>query len=204
MRARGANGVDAASPRGGRDWQEAYARLDRAERALTRAELPAEQVDLALRERARALARSASGPAVPGRDVLVFGCGGGPYGIDAAHAREILPLSSLTPVPRAAPFVAGVIHRRGEILMLVDVATLMGLAPHGVADRTKVVVVGAPAREIGLVAESVEGIRGVATAAITPALSEAPFVEGVADGSVVLLEIEALLSAVGMTAASRP
>ena len=204
MRAPRANGVAAPRPRSGPDWQEAYARLDRAEQALRRADLSAGQVDQALRERARALARSASAQAVPGRDVLVFGCGGGEYGIDAAHAREILPLSSLTPVPRAAAFVAGVIHRRGEILMLVDVATLMGLSPQGVADRTKVVVVGAAGGEIGLVAESVEGIRGIAPAAITPALGEAPFVEGVAGGSVVLLEIEALLSAVGMTAASRP
>lgn len=204
MKAAGANGAPPARVRSGADWEQAYAQLDRAEEALRRADLPAGQVDLALRERARALSRSVDPAVAPGRDVLVFECGGGQYAIDAAHAREILPLPFLTPVPRAPPFVAGIIHRRGEILMLVDVPTLVGLPVTGVVDRTKVIVVGPAGREVGIVAEGVEGIRAIAPEAIAPALDEAPFVAGVAGGAVVLLDVEAFLSAVGMTAGARP
>ena len=197
MKAPGASGASRAQGRSAAEWREAHERLDRAEEALRRVELSDAQVEEILRERARALARAAERPTAPGRSVLVFTCRGARLGVDAVHAREILPLPPLAPVPRAPAYVAGLAQRRGEILMLVDVATLMRLSAEGLADMTKVVVIGAPRREVGLLADGVEGIEAIAPAAIAPALDEVPFVAGVASGGVVLLDAEALLGAVG-------
>ncbi len=178
------------------DWESIRARLKRAEEASRPAtEASAERINAILLERARELAKEADsriGEKV--RNVLVFNVAGGQYGFDAHFASEILPLGTLTAIPRAPSCVAGVTSRRGEIVMLVNLARLLGLATHGIADLTRVVVIGPTGHEIGILVESVEGITELPADQVAPSLQEGRYVEGVAGGSLVLLNVPAVLS----------
>ncbi|MBI4956646.1 MAG: chemotaxis protein CheW [Myxococcales bacterium] len=177
------------------DWAEIHRRLDHAEQALVAA--PSEERVLEiLRERARALAQgseAATTAALALRSVLVVGCAGGRYGLDAGLAVELLPLASVTRIPRASPFVAGVSNRRGEVLLLVDLGALLGLSRSGIADLTKVIVVGARGDEVGLLVETVEGIEDVDPSRVAPPVGGAKCITGIVDGSLVLVDLAALL-----------
>lgn len=179
------------------DWPAILARLDGFLRRLDGAtELPAERIDAILRERAEALARPAApeaGAGGPVRSVLVFNLAGEQYALDAGHASEVLRLESLTPVPRAPERVAGLTNRRGQLLLLVDLHRVLGLRRVGIADLTRVIVVGPPGREVGLLVESVEGISDVPARDVAPSLRGDAFVEGIAGGKLILLDVTMLL-----------
>ncbi|MBI5543255.1 MAG: chemotaxis protein CheW [Deltaproteobacteria bacterium] len=167
------------------DWAGVYARLDHAEQRLQGD--GQKQVTEELAQRARALARSAHQAEAAGRSVVVLAIAGGRYGLDACETSEVLPLGAFTPIPKAPPFVAGVVHRRGEILLLVDTARLLGLRRSGIADLTKIVVVGPRGGEVGLLVEASEGIESVDPASVRAPVGEGPLVEGLAGARLVLL-----------------
>ena len=70
------------------DWQEVYARLDRARQAVEAGgQTPPEEVQRILRERAEALARPPEEKSLPSAplECLVFSLGGDRCGIETAH-----------------------------------------------------------------------------------------------------------------------
>jgi purine-binding chemotaxis protein CheW len=196
-----------AQPRAPIDWQAVKARLDRVDLALaTDATLSAAAQAAILRQRALALARPGESEvptARPCLNVLTVGCAGTRCGIDIAHAKEILSLTTLTPIPLAHPAVAGVMNRRGEVLLLLDLARLLGVKRAGIADLVKVIVVGPRGRELGLLVESVDGIAEIDPATLGPPIGEARFVLGLAPGDVVVIDHAALCEAV-WPASGRP
>ena len=76
--------------------------------------------------------------AAPGPDptvqLCVFQVGGREYALDIMRIEEILPVQQVTPVPRAPPFVEGVINLRGAILPVIDLRLRLGTNPSA---RTK-------------------------------------------------------------------
>jgi purine-binding chemotaxis protein CheW len=189
------------------DWAVIRARLERAVQCLESAVEPSpERVTEILQQRADELARrsdAGQGAVSEMRSVLVFAVAGERYGVDAQHASEVLRLEALTPIPRAAPLVAGVTNRRGQLVLLVDLYQAIGVTRVGVADMTRVVIVGPAGRELGLLVESVEGITELPARATTPSLRGGSFVEGIAGGDLVLLDVPALLSDPRLAARSR-
>ena len=60
---------------------------------------------------------------------LLVSSRGALYGIEAARVREIHALPAISPLPRAPRFVAGIINVRGEIVLVIDLATRLGQTP---------------------------------------------------------------------------
>lgn len=182
------------------DWQQAYAVLERARRAMEFGdEPPVEEVQRILRERARALARPLAEAPTPTDvvELLVFALGGERYAIEAAHVLEVVPLGELTPVPGAPAHVLGVVNHRGRILPVMDLRRLLELAGQGVTEGGRVVAVQAGGMTFGILANAVAGLIEVGADEVAPpapALSRRgqTFVRGVTAEMVALLDLGAL------------
>jgi len=127
--------------------------------------------------------------------VLLFRLGDETYGMPIEHVDSVLQLpASITRVPKAPAFVAGVIHHRGRIVPLVDQAVRFG-APAAAAARRRVIVASLDGVTAGFIVDGVEQIAAFPDAQLQPtpdlANGEAAVFDRVAsvehDGRLVLL-----------------
>jgi purine-binding chemotaxis protein CheW len=63
------------------------------------------------------------------------------YGIDITHAREVLEVSTLTPMPKAPAWIRGVVNLRGSVLPVIDLRRRFGMGESALGKRPSVVVV---------------------------------------------------------------
>lgn len=179
------------------DWQQAYARLEKA--LASRGDRPPEDVARVLEERARTLARPrTSAPApVQALELLVFSLGEERYGIETVHVLEVVPLRGLTPVPCVPDFVAGVVHHRGRILPVLDLGRFVGFGARASAETGRVVSLEVGVMTFGILADSVAGIVQASAEELAPPplRDEAggrTFLRGMTADRVAVLDVEAL------------
>jgi purine-binding chemotaxis protein CheW len=94
----------------------------------------------------------------PGRtevQLCTFRVSGEDFAVDIMRIREIIPPVSLTPVPEAPGYVAGVFRLRGDVVPVVDLARRLGLPPSAPTRRAKFVVVKVAGRLLGLMVDEV-------------------------------------------------
>jgi len=73
-------------------------------------------------------------------DVVEFEIGGTHYALDISLAREIVEMIPITPVPCAAPHIAGIINLRGEVTTILNLNRLLGLAERDDTATRKIIV----------------------------------------------------------------
>jgi purine-binding chemotaxis protein CheW len=140
------------------DWQQVRERLARAAAATEQALHPSpERAGQVLAERARVLARVPAGAASAADllEVVLFTLGNERYALETRFVREVIRLTDLTPLPGAPDFLAGVTNLRGQILAVIDLRKFFGVAPRGLTDLTRVVVLGGDRAEFGVLADAV-------------------------------------------------
>ena len=93
----------------------------------------------ARRRRHRARARRAI--ASSSRSSSAFGVADGDYAVDIMRIKEIINPVPVTPMPKAPPFIEGVIELRGAILPLVDLRKRFDLPPPAPTRATKFLIV---------------------------------------------------------------
>jgi purine-binding chemotaxis protein CheW len=49
------------------------------------------------------------------------------YAVDLHHIREVLPITSITPIPGMPPIIIGMTNVRGSVVPIVDLRMLLGL-----------------------------------------------------------------------------
>lgn len=91
-------------------------------------------------------------------DLITFVLSGERYGIETRFVREVSRLTAYAVVPGAPEFVVGVTNRRGDVLMIVDLRRLLGLEVRGVADLSRLLVLGGEAPDLGVLADEVAQI----------------------------------------------
>ncbi|QDV14897.1 Chemotaxis protein CheW [Rosistilla oblonga] len=82
-------------------------------------------------------------------------------GIAIDRVREINRLSEITCVPHAPTHVLGVVNLRGEVVPLLDLGLLLGLAKTQVSSDSKNMIVQAEGQLLGLVVDRVSDILTV-------------------------------------------
>jgi purine-binding chemotaxis protein CheW len=65
----------------------------------------------------------------PPRSLLVFSLGPEWYAVDLAHVRKVLRPGPLARVPGASAEVLGLMNCRGEVLCILDLRRILGIAP---------------------------------------------------------------------------
>ncbi len=124
------------------------------------------------------------------------------YGIPYRWLDEIVRPRGLTPVPGTPTFVAGVMARRGQLLAVLDLARLLGVAGSedtGEDDEeTRLVMVSAGGYRVGLRVAEVLGndhYRAESLGANLAGVSsdEAIWIAGIHAGHLAMLNLDALL-----------
>lgn len=124
---------------------------------------------------------------------LVVRSGALRVGIPLEQAREILPTRSLTRLPGAPAWIAGLLNLRGRVLTVVDLDRRLG------ADAAvgPVVVVEVEGRALGLRVTAVDAVRAAVDGerAVEPALTAAGLFRGMAplpEGAAPVLDLPSL------------
>ncbi len=71
---------------------------------------------------------------------LTYKLGKESYAMGILNVREIIELIELTPVPRTAECVAGVINLRGRVIPVLDLKLRLGMSPIEPTDQTVIIV----------------------------------------------------------------
>jgi purine-binding chemotaxis protein CheW len=158
-----------------------------------------------LRERAARLARPevAAAPPADAMELLEFHLAGERYAVETRFVSEVHPLRDLTPLPGTPPFIRGIVNLRGRILPVYDLKKFFALPEQGLTDLHRIVVVDGGEFEIGLLADTVTGVRTLPRAALSPppptlSAIAAEYLEGVSEDRLVVLDLASLMSDPGI------
>ena len=187
------------------DWEAIHRRLAVTAAAISGGLLhDPEEIRRILNARARAAAKPPVKPDDAERfEVLAFSLAGETYGVETCHVREVCQLKDLTAVPCTPPFVAGVMNLRGQILAIVDLGKFFELPSRGLTELNRVIVLRGGDNELGLLADSVDGVRSVAASDLQEGLPTLTgirerFLKGVTGRMLAVLDGDRLLSDAGL------
>jgi len=124
----------------------------RHERGASREEL------LARRAERLAAAESDDGPRRIAARVALVGAGTQRLGIPVEVLREIVPMPDITALPGLPRWLLGITHVRGEIVGVVELASILGAGGERASAMAVVESAGGP---LGLAVESVLGFRDI-------------------------------------------
>jgi purine-binding chemotaxis protein CheW len=112
---------------------------------------------------ARAAAQPPPAEPPPARqELLVFELEGVPYALLVECVREIVRLRPITPVPRVAPEICGVISLRGEIVLVIDARRRLQLPQTAPTRASRIVVVqDGEGRQAGVLVDAVRAVLRV-------------------------------------------
>lgn len=130
---------------------------------------------------------------------LVLRLGSERYGISLDCVDAIRFPSHVTPIPGVPSFVAGVVCLVGEVLTLVDLATLLHALPSSEKADPRFVIVKIEQDLVALKVDAVEGVRvftdvrPFSRPEVADAWLSEEQIQGVAEGTIVLLDLPRVL-----------
>jgi len=134
---------------------------------------------------------------------ILFTVAGTTYALRSRDVAHVEMFEQVTAVPNAAPFVDGVVFSRGAVVPALNLRARFGFerAPYDLA--TRLLVVHAGGRTVGLVVDGAREFAAIDPASIHPPATaltglSGRYLEGVAnvgDRLILLLNLEAILAA---------
>ena len=135
--------------------------------------------------------------------LVVFKLGKEEFGVNIHQVKEIVRLVPITPIPRAAKFIEGVVNLRGQILAVLDLAKRIELPASVRSDKTRIVVIELDQNVVGMIVDEVSEVLRIPTNRIekTPQIVETDisekYITGVGkleDRLLILIDLIAILS----------
>ena len=128
---------------------------------------------------------SASGMAQGLGSYILFTVAGTTYALPSGEVRHMEMLQEVTRVPNAPTFIDGVVFSRGQVVPVVNLRARFGFERAAYDLRTRLIVVQAASRVIGLVVDSAREFVNIPPESIQPphealAGMSGRYVEGVA------------------------
>jgi chemotaxis signal transduction protein len=120
-----------------------------------------------LEDRARRYAQVAEAPRRVLTTAVTFTRSGHRCALSLTCLREVRPLHLVCPIPFARPPFHGILHYRGELLSLVDVAALLGTSTPQPA-AAWVLVIEHEDERVGLLADEVLDVADVEAKDVSP------------------------------------
>ncbi len=138
-----------------------------------------------------------------GEPFVLFELAGATYGVRSNAVQQMEMVETLTPVPNAPPFVEGIVFLRGQVVPAINLRTRFGFPARPVDLRTRLVVLHADGRTVGLIVDSAREFLRLPETAIQPppeaiAGLSGRFLEGIAslgERLVLILDTDAVLAA---------
>ncbi|HET8677622.1 MAG TPA: chemotaxis protein CheW [Blastocatellia bacterium] len=99
---------------------------------------------------------------------ILFELAGTTYGVPSRAVQQVELVEHITPVPNAPPAVEGVIFSRGQVIPAVNLRVRFGFekSPHDL--RTRLIVINAKSRVIGLIVDSAREFISIPSSTIQP------------------------------------
>jgi len=149
-----------------------------------------------LRERARQLAAplTKTTELADCLEVLVFTLGRETYAAPTSQVREVQPLRDVTPLPGTPNYLVGVVNLRGRLLAVMDLRRFFDLEAQALSNLNRILVVEHASVHLGVLADTVLGVRQVTQATLTPELPtltdiRRDFLTGITPDSVIILDL---------------
>jgi purine-binding chemotaxis protein CheW len=140
---------------------------------------------------------------------ILFELAGTTYGVPSRAVQQVELVEHITPVPNAPPAVEGVMFSRGQVIPAVNLRVRFGFekAIHDL--RTRLIVVNAKGRLVGLIVDSAREFISIPSSAIQPpneAISglKGKYLEGIATLDERIILILNLDEVIGMAEAMTP
>ncbi|MFA6857549.1 MAG: chemotaxis protein CheW [Treponema sp.] len=128
------------------------------------------------------------------------------YCIDILKVKELMGMTSVTPLPRTPAFIRGVINLRGQIIPIIDLRLKFGLPFRDYTKRTCIIVVEVAYEEekvlMGIVVDAIQDVVSIPEEKVTKipyinARIKSEYIRGVADtpeGMKIILDVLKVLS----------
>ena len=134
--------------------------------------------------------------------LVTFSIGEEEFGVDILKVQEIIRTMEITKVPRAQPFVEGVINLRGKVIPIIDLRRRFELASKTHDKHTRIIVIEMDVMIVGFVVDSVSEVLRIPASTVEPpppvvAGMESEYISGVGklqDRLLILLDLDKLLS----------
>jgi purine-binding chemotaxis protein CheW len=97
-------------------------------------------------------------------EVLEFRLAHECYAIETQWVQEVCTFKDLTPLPCCPPFVLGIVNVRGRILPVFDLKKFFDLPEKGLTDLHRIILVNGNDLELGLLADTIVGMRSLPAA----------------------------------------
>jgi purine-binding chemotaxis protein CheW len=110
--------------------------------------------------------------------LVSFTLDGVEYGIDILQVHEILRIPDITRLPNTPDFIRGVINLRGNVIPVVDIRKRFGYSPIEVTEFTRIIVIEAEGKQIGLFVDNVSQVIRLSDKNIDP---PSDLIEGVSE-----------------------
>lgn len=133
-------------------------------------------------------------------NLVVFTLAGKKYAFDIGQVREVIRIRTITPVPEAAGFIAGIINLRGRVVPIMDLRRKFGLAVLPLTRSNRLIITSVGGHALGVIVDEVPGVIKVGQTEIEPPeaiLQEADYLVGVAKVGpdlVLLVDAEKILN----------
>ena len=134
------------------------------------------------------------------KQLLLFTLGELCYALDLSAVERVVQAVEILPLPKAPPFVLGVINVQGQVIPVVDIRECFGMPPREVTLNDQFILAITLKRRVAVVAEAVGGIRELTDRELVIAdqvLPGAEFIRGVAkldDALILICDLDQILS----------
>jgi purine-binding chemotaxis protein CheW len=132
-------------------------------------------------------------------EVTEFRFGKEMYAFVSTSVREVYSPKGITPLPCTPPSIVGIINVRGRILPVIDIKPLFGQPSPPRRILKTVIIIHAEEMEVGLLADTIVGVRAIPTTAIHPPLStlaesQSRYLHGITNDGTLILDAALLLT----------
>lgn len=132
---------------------------------------------------------------------ILFTVAGATYALRSTDVQHMEMIEQVTPVPKAAPFVEGVVLSRGQVVPVINLRARFGFERVERTPRNRLLVVESAGRRVGLLADQAREFLAIPASAIHPPHDaigglSGDYLEGVAtlgERIVLVLDVRALL-----------
>ncbi|MBU3967722.1 MAG: chemotaxis protein CheW [Euryarchaeota archaeon] len=100
--------------------------------------------------------------------LVVFNIHDEEFGVEIDTVQEIIRMINITEIPRAPPYVKGLINLRGRIIVVINLSTIMRVGSNEPDANTRIIVADVDGTVMGFIVDSVSEVIRLSAKSIEP------------------------------------
>ena len=105
---------------------------------------------------------------VDSKRFLEFQLGKESYAVELLVVKEVITPPEMTPIPKAASYVCGLMNLRGLVLTVIDLRKKLGITPEKDTSQNAVIIFDMNDRMVGVVVDSIQKVLNISGDKIKP------------------------------------